>query len=96
MRRRDINQFNQRSGDEEDTMMTLHKSQTTNDVLEEKRRRAEREQAPAVENERLQVLVGELLKENQNLRFKVAQLEQKAESAERGLADATRWAGMMV
>jgi len=76
--------------------MIIEKSQTTNDVLEAKHRRAAEEHAPAAaENQRLQVLVGELLKENQTLRFKVAQLEQKAESAERGLAGATAWAGMM-
>jgi hypothetical protein len=79
-------------------MMTMtHKSQTTNDVLEEKRGRAEGEQAPVVaEKDRLQVLVGELLKENQALRFKVAHLEQQVASAERGLENATKWAGLVL
>jgi hypothetical protein len=57
---------------------------------------------PDPERDRLQVLVGELLSENQKLRFeneglrsKFAQLEQQAQSAERGLAEATKWAGMV-
>jgi hypothetical protein len=45
--------------------------------------------------ERLQVLIGELLQENQKLRFQVAALEQQAQNAERGLAGATKWAGML-
>jgi hypothetical protein len=46
--------------------------------------------------ERLQVLIGELLEENQKLRFKVAALERQAQSAERGLANATKWAGTLL
>ncbi len=46
------------------------------------------------EREPLQMLVGELLVENQRLRFRVAQLEQEAQRAERGLAEATKWAGI--
>jgi hypothetical protein len=46
--------------------------------------------------ERLQVLIGELLEENQKLRFQVAALERQAQSAERGLADATKWAGTLL
>ena len=77
-------------------MMMTEKSQTTNDVLEEKRRRVEAEYAPAaVEKERLQMLVGELLSENQKLRFRVAQLEERAQSADRGLKEAAKWAGMV-
>ena len=41
----------------------------------------------------LQMLVCELLAENQRLRMRMAQLEQQAERAERGLASATRGAG---
>ena len=78
-------------------MTMAHMSQTTNDVLEAKRRRAEGKQGPQVEEkERLQVLVGELLKENQTLRFKLAKMEQQAQSVERGLTDATKWAGMVL
>lgn len=54
------------------------------------------------ERTRLQLLVGELLSENQKLRFEneslragVEKLQRQAESAERGLADATKWAGML-
>lgn len=84
--------------------MMTQMSQTTNDVLEEKRRRVEGEQAPAAdEKERLQFLVGELLSENQKLRFendglrtRAEQLQRQAQSAERGLAHATRWTGMLL
>jgi regulator of replication initiation timing len=55
------------------------------------------------ERSRLQVLVGELLSENQKLRFeneglraRAEQLKQEAQSTERGLKQATKWAGMMV
>lgn len=41
-------------------------------------------QALNSENRRLQVLVGELLKTNQELRFKVEELEKQTESAECG------------
>jgi regulator of replication initiation timing len=82
----------------------MQMSQTTNDVLEEKRRRAEGDQAQAAEEkQRLQFLVGELLSENQELRFeneglrmRAEQLQRQARSAERGLADTTKWAGMIL
>ena len=47
------------------------------------------------QHRRLQVLVGELLCTNQELRFKVAQLEERAESAESGLAGASQWSGAL-
>jgi predicted RNase H-like nuclease (RuvC/YqgF family) len=47
------------------------------------------------QNRRLQAMVGELLKTNQELRFKVASLEREAESLERGLKSATASAGFM-
>ncbi|HEX4284514.1 MAG TPA: hypothetical protein VHZ28_05445 [Terracidiphilus sp.] len=46
-------------------------------------------------NHRLQVLVGELLATNQELRFKVAQLKERAESAEQGLAHSCSAAGAL-
>jgi hypothetical protein len=46
-------------------------------------------------HQRLQVVVGELLQTNQELRFQVATLEQRAESAERGLASASTWAAIL-
>jgi hypothetical protein len=48
------------------------------------------------EHRRLQTLVGELLSTNQELRFKVEQLEKQAESAERGLRRACSTAGMLM
>jgi hypothetical protein len=55
------------------------------------------------ESLRLQVLVGELLSENQRLRFEneglrtqAEQLTQEARNTDRGLKQATKWAGMMV
>ncbi len=47
-------------------------------------------------NRRLQSLVGELLATNQELRFKIAALERQVGQAERGLAKATNWAGMLL
>ena len=54
------------------------------------------------QNQRLQALVCELLEENEtqraenlSLRSRVSQLEQRAASAERGLANATRWSGAL-
>lgn len=48
------------------------------------------------EHQRLQVLMGELLQTNQALRFKMEQLEARAEGAERGLAKACAAAGMLL
>lgn len=48
-----------------------------------------------MQNRRLQALVGELIANNQELRFKAAQLETELEKAERGLKSATAWAGML-
>jgi regulator of replication initiation timing len=59
------------------------------------------QQLPDQDRDRLQMLVGELLSENQKLRFeneglraKTEQLKQEAQSAERGLKQATKWAGI--
>jgi hypothetical protein len=54
-------------------------------------------EGPQAEHEsaRLQLLVGELLSENQRLRFRVEQLEQQSQRLERGLKDATKWAGIV-
>jgi hypothetical protein len=86
----------------ERTQMMTQMSQTTK--TEEQYRRVAGEPTPDIaERERLQMLVGELLSENQKLRFdneglraKVALVEQKAQVAERGLKDATKWAGMLL
>jgi hypothetical protein len=47
------------------------------------------------QNQRLQALVGELLKANQELRFKVASLEQQAGSKQHAIKTATVLAGFM-
>ncbi len=46
-------------------------------------------------NHRLQVLVGELLATNQELRFKLEQLKDRAESAQKGLACSCNAAGAL-
>jgi hypothetical protein len=76
--------------------------ETRMESREEQRRSHGGSGPPDQERDRLQVLVGELLSENQRLRFeneglraKAAQLEQQARTAEHGLAQATKWAGMM-
>ena len=46
-------------------------------------------------NRQLQILVGELLATNQELRFKVAQLMERAESAEQGLARSCQAASVL-
>jgi len=46
-------------------------------------------------NHRLQTLVGELLATNQELRFKVVELEKQAKSLERGLAETSAAAGAL-
>jgi hypothetical protein len=46
-------------------------------------------------NRQLQILVGELLATNQELRFKVDQLTGRAESAEQGLTQSCATAGAL-
>jgi hypothetical protein len=77
-------------------------TETRLDPRTEERRFHGESQPPDPERGGLQLLVGELLKENQALRFENAglraraeQLEQQKQSAERGLANATTWAGMV-
>lgn len=48
------------------------------------------------EEQRLQTLVGELLATNQDLRFKVVELEQKAERLRRALNNAAVVQGLMM
>ncbi|HUD55476.1 MAG TPA: hypothetical protein VMR02_09630 [Terracidiphilus sp.] len=47
-------------------------------------------------NHQLLTLVGELLHTNQELRFKVAELERQAESADCALEEASRWSGFLL
>jgi hypothetical protein len=64
--------------------------------LEQSMTESPKPQLPAEEqNKRLHVLVGDLLKTNQELRFRVAFLERQAESLERGLKSATAWSGLI-
>jgi hypothetical protein len=60
------------------------------------------QQPPDPERDRLHLLVGELLSENQRLRFeneglraKATEVELRAQNAERGLAGTVKWAGMV-
>lgn len=48
------------------------------------------------EHGRLQSLVAELLKTNEELRARVVLLEMQSESAERGLKQAAQWAGLLL
>jgi hypothetical protein len=52
--------------------------------------------ALATRNHQLLTLVGELLQTNQELRFKVAELEEQAESADFALDEASRWSGFLL
>jgi hypothetical protein len=49
-----------------------------------------------LQNQRLQALVSELILDNQELRFRAAQLKTELEKNERGLKAATAWAGMLL
>jgi hypothetical protein len=47
------------------------------------------------QNQRLKMLTAELLQTNQELRFKLASLEDEAERQKRGQSNAPLWAGML-
>jgi hypothetical protein len=47
------------------------------------------------QNQRLKTLTAELLKTNQELRFKLATMEDDAERLKRGLNSGPPWAGML-
>jgi regulator of replication initiation timing len=81
----------------------MHPTETRIESRGEQRRFHGEHQPPDQERDRLQVLVGELLSENQKLRFeneglraKVTEVEQRAQNAEFGLAEATKWVGMVL
>jgi len=65
-------------------------------TTQENSRAPEEMQKLEARHQRLQTLVVELLQANQELRFKVEQLESRAESAEHGLANACAVAGMLL
>jgi uncharacterized protein YlxW (UPF0749 family) len=48
------------------------------------------------ENRRLQTLVSELLKANQELRFKTEKLEVQVDKLKRGMEESSVWAGMLI
>jgi regulator of replication initiation timing len=82
--------------------MMTELSQSTSEAREERRQHEHEPIAANDERAHLQLLVGELLSENQRLRLEneglraqAEQLKQQAKSAERGLAAATKWAGMV-
>ncbi|MFZ0303884.1 MAG: hypothetical protein WAL75_14440 [Terracidiphilus sp.] len=50
----------------------------------------------ADQRERMRVLIAELVKTNQELRFKVARLKEKIARLEKGLPDEIPWAGMLI
>jgi hypothetical protein len=56
------------------------------------------EELHAVEarQQQLLTLVGELLQTNQELRFKVAELERRADAAEDALDASSRWSGFLL
>ncbi|MGA8668231.1 MAG: hypothetical protein WB679_00055 [Terracidiphilus sp.] len=47
-------------------------------------------------NHQLLTLVGELLHTNQQLRFRVAELEQRADAADSALDATSRWSGFLL
>jgi hypothetical protein len=79
-----------------------HPIETRIEPRSEPRRLHGVQQPPDPERDRLQVLVGELLSENQRLRFeneglraKVTEVAQRTQDAEQGLAGTVKWAGMV-
>jgi hypothetical protein len=48
------------------------------------------------QHEGMRLLIAELVKTNQELRFKVARLKEKIERLEKGLPDEVPWAGMLI
>jgi hypothetical protein len=48
------------------------------------------------QRERMRLLIAELVKTNQELRFRVARLKERIERLEKGLPDGIPWAGMLI
>jgi cell division protein FtsB len=53
-------------------------------------------QSSIEQRERMRLLIAELVKTNQELRFKVTRLKEKIERLEKGLPDEIPWAGMLI
>lgn len=66
----------------------------TAQTVRETKEPAENDLPLEVQNRRLQALVTELIRNNQELRFKAAQLQTELEQNQRALA-AMPWAGML-
>jgi hypothetical protein len=82
---------------EEDSGVTLAMETTMETAQTVCKTREPAESAPPLEaqNQRLQALVSELIMDNQELRFKAAQLQANLKENERGMKAATAWAGML-
>ncbi len=50
----------------------------------------------AEQRERMRLLIAELVRTNQELRFRVARLKERIERLEKGLPDEVPWAGMLI
>jgi hypothetical protein len=48
------------------------------------------------QRERMRLLIAELVKTNQELRFRVARLKERIARLEKGLPDEVPWAGMLI
>jgi cell division protein FtsB len=48
------------------------------------------------QRERMKLLIAELVKTNQELRFRVARLKERIEQLEKGQPDEMPWAGMLI
>jgi hypothetical protein len=64
--------------------------------LHETTKNPEQRLAHEAREEQLLTLVGELLQTNQELRFKVAELERRADAAEDALDASSRWSGFLL
>ena len=65
-------------------------------ALHETSRRPQGKSMVEPREEQLLTLVGELLQTNQELRFKVAELERRADAAEDALDETSRWSGFLL
>jgi predicted RNase H-like nuclease (RuvC/YqgF family) len=61
----------------------------------EARQSAAEDDSVEEQNERLKTLTAELLRTNQELRFKLVTLEDEAESLKRAMNSGPHWAGML-
>jgi hypothetical protein len=65
-------------------------------LMQEMHKSTDERLALETRNHQLLRLVGELLQTNQQLRFKVAELEQRADAADGALDEASRWSGFLL